>query len=50
MKKITVFFYIDGRVVRTEIFNNELEADMYVANESIEYDSYTMKIEDDNVI
>jgi hypothetical protein len=50
MKKVIVTFYKDTRVIRTELFSNELEAELYIANESIEYDSYTMKIEEDDAI
>lgn len=50
MKKVQVKFFKSNVLTRTEIFSNEMEADLYIANEPLEYDFYVMQIGDIDVV
>jgi hypothetical protein len=44
MNNITVRFFNGNTLVRSEIFSNVMEADLYIANESLTYDYYVVEI------
>lgn len=44
MNNVTVRFFNGNTLVRTEIFPSELEAEMYIGNETIEYEYYTIEV------
>ena len=50
MKKVVVRFFNGNTLIRTEIFSNELEADLYLANETVDYEFCTIEIGNVDVI
>jgi hypothetical protein len=44
MNNVIIKFFRGNVLSRTEIFSNEMEADLYIANESPAYDYYVVEV------
>ena len=44
MNNVIIKFFRGNVLSRTEIFSNEMEADLYIANESSAYDYYVVEV------